>query len=154
MKLTRRTLAITLPITLLIFLWVTMRTHSAYASEVAINAESMVAFGFPLSWHAANAETSMGTLVGVVPLALDFAVYFVGVFLVTHRARHHIEQRSKVTVGRASAVLWLAALLSVATSVFLIGTDVRVQAMAVDSYFDDRAVRVHSLAFGLQPTRK
>lgn len=154
MKPTHFLVRFALPTTILLFLWVTMRTHSAYVSEIAFNSESMVAFGFPFSWHAASTATSMGTEIGMLPLVFDFVVYFLMVIALLGALNVVGPRQSAAFLRRTSAALWVAGLLSLAGSTLQIAPNASVRSMAVDVYFDDRAVRTRSLALGLQPLRE
>jgi hypothetical protein len=152
-----------LPITLLLFLYVTMRTVSGYpllsgAGTETVLAESMTAFGFPLSWHAASGATSNAYKVAIVPLMVDLLVYVLAVIVLQWlvavlliRVRHTV---SRVWTA-VCVLLWFAASVSLGATLMILAPNLRVEVMAIDAYFSsERAIHQRSLAFGFLPHRQ
>lgn len=152
-------LRIGLPATVLLFLWVSMRTVSGYpsASGTAF-AESMTAFGFPLSWYAASQATSNAYKIALVPLVVDLLVYAFGVaslhWLIAPRITRvvHLSSRAMTAV---SVALWAAAAMCTVAAVVIMTPDVYVNTTEVDTYFDS-AVATHRRSFvvGLLPQER
>ncbi|MEQ1636916.1 MAG: hypothetical protein ABL903_09485 [Methylococcales bacterium] len=148
MSFQRRWLSMGLPLTLLVFLWVTMRTVSAYSTE------AMTGFGFPLSWYATNEATSTAYTVAIFPLVFDLVVYIFSTILLQwlYADRLLIRLNFSSTASKGmSALLWFAACLSLLITTLILVPNIRIELMAVNTYFGNNATRSCSLALGLQP---
>lgn len=137
-----------LPLTALLFVWVTMRTVSAYQSE------SMAAFGFPLSWHAADPVSSMAFEVAILPLVVDLLVYFFVVLSIQRVVWPRVSpaaHKAPRVMTAISVVLWVAATGSALVTVAALAVDVRLETTSLGNYFGSNATRTYSAAAGLQP---
>lgn len=140
-------LRLVLPIAMIIFLWVTMRTTYAYSGE------SMTGFGFPLSWVAIDQSTSAAFKVALLPLLFDSVVYFFSVWVGLRLLRSKILMVKEKLMRGVSVTLWLCAILSLSASVLMLTPNVAMEMKSVDAYFGANAARAHALALGLQPFR-
>ena len=148
----------TFPLTLLLFLHVTMRT------EIDGGTERMTGFGFPLPWHANAEHTSMAYAVAVVPLVLDFLLYFLLCFLlvstlvwvferkVMSRFPAFSERLSRALTKGICVALWCLAVPCVVLAAFLASDNILLNFSSVDAYFKG-SPRSYSLAFGMLPRR-
>ncbi len=119
---------------------------------VAVSGEETgVSFGFPLSWHAPSAASSMQTNVALVPMFVDFLVYFG----LTHAFCHFAQRRvtiKKYVIILSVVLLWLAAILSLTLCIFVAATHGgEIYIFKLSDYFDGHGVRSRSVAFGLLP---
>lgn len=144
-------LRITLPLTLLFFLWVTM---------TGLDSEKYMTVGFPLGWHAVNQATSGSYSVALLPLAIDLSIYFLFVWWLVRLVRHKLVRWSSRLIQAISVALWLLAMPSVLISGFLLVADGWVEYVTLDMCFGANEKRVYwgcweprtySLSIGLQP---
>lgn len=135
-----------LPLGLLAFCWLSMRTVVAFTDE------SMKIYGFPFGWYAPNASSSMAFTAAIGPLAVDILVYVlifqcaVALFP-SGKEMPPKRQLSKIQLA-VSGVLWIAAIASLGLFFMSIGSDLQFVGWSLDSYFGDTATRSHHFQFG------
>ena len=159
MNLLSRWLRSGLPITVLLFLWISMRTVSGYPSVSGTGfAESMTAFGFPLSWYAASEATSNAYKIALLPLVVDLLIYALVVVLLQWLIANRLARVASLSSRTSTAVsvsLWAAAAICTVAAVVIMTPDVHVNMTKVDAYFSgESATHRRSFVVGFLPQER
>jgi hypothetical protein len=157
MKLLSRWFGISLPITLVVFLCVTMRTESVYPAQSSAAFEyAMTAFGFPFRWYSPVHLLAPAYKIAIVPLVADLLVYCVGVlalqYLFADRVARGV-QISRRTLKVVSIFLWLVAIVTVTGAVFIVTLKPTFGLTSKAAHFvdDEHVVHRRSIIFGFLP---
>jgi hypothetical protein len=149
-RLVGRWLRAGLPTTLLLFLWVTMRTTSGSGGDTSTS------FGFPFSWYSPMYGSSGAFGVAVAPLVVDLLVYTMIVLTLQRLLADRIAQA--VVVSRRwlitmCAVLWVFATFCVSAAIIVMKEDAVVRLFATQLSFGyvDYLPHRRSIVFGLVP---
>ena len=132
----------TLPVSLIAFCWVTMRTVLSFTGE------STTRYGFPFPWYSVDGISSMAYVIAIGPLLADLGVYV----LLTHFVISLLLPQSLVAAGSgklSALVLWLGACASLAFTMMAISIDPHFVAWALDTYYGDNSQRSYGIQFGL-----
>jgi hypothetical protein len=153
MKFLNRWFSMGLPMTLLLFLWVTMRTTSGTA------ADTQTTFGFPFSWYCPMYGSSGAYGVAALPLVIDLLVYalivltFQRLFADRIARVMHISRRWLVTI---SVSIWIFTILCVSGVVIVMKEDVTIRLTAERLSFGyvDYVPHRRTIMFGLLPSEE
>ncbi|MEO5687872.1 MAG: hypothetical protein ABIR54_10940 [Burkholderiaceae bacterium] len=140
MSKTQLAFAVSLPLALTLQCWLTMCTL------ISAGTESMRLYGFPLGWYAPSQAASMAYDVALGPFVVDFAVYLAIALAVA--ALSGIGRASAPGRKLVGAILWTAAVASIAWNIAPLLMDPHVVAWTLDGYFDANAVRTHTFQIG------
>jgi hypothetical protein len=136
-------LRISLPLSLLLFLWVTVKTVMVSGEETGVG------FGFLLSWHTPSVF-SMETNIALVPMLVDFLLYFGFVHALCHFTLRRLTIKKYLMVSSV-VLLWPAAILSVALCAIVLSYGGGVYIFELSDYFDGHDERSRTAVFGLLP---
>ena len=133
-------LGFALPLALLLFGAVTMRT------EVSLGSEAGVLYGFPWPWYAPSAAGSMAYDIALGALAADLLVYLAGAWLLVRLlAPARLPARWR---RPALALLWAAALAAGAATALALGDDPGFVAWDPGAGFAGAGTRAHHWQWG------
>jgi hypothetical protein len=127
----------TLPLTLVVFFWLSVRVVANVPGETG------VFYGFPFAWYAPSAAASLAFNVAFGALVVDLLIYFA----VIHACLSRLHAAQKVSRW-ISVGLWVVAVASMLLTMLAIGFDAKFVFWTLDDYFGAGATRHYHFQFG------
>ncbi|MDR6919105.1 hypothetical protein J2X66_006011 [Pseudomonas sp. 3296] len=119
----------------MLFACVTMRTVTSWDGE-----PSTMSYGFPLPWYTPSLATSLAYTIAVVPLLLDFFIYFVICWGLASLVE--VKRAMAPNFGRVCAGLrWIGGIASVGVLTLIMLMGDQFTAWTLDNYFGEGATR-------------